>query len=45
MTCQVSDVQVTSRRMRRLTLGHGLIAFLFNTVVLALCINILASLL
>jgi uncharacterized membrane protein len=45
MTCQVSDVQVTSRRMRRLTLGHGLIAFLFNTVVLALCINILAGLL
>jgi uncharacterized membrane protein len=45
MTCQVSDVQVSSRRMRRLTLGHGLIAFLFNTVVLALCINILASLL
>ncbi len=45
MTCQVSDVQVTSHRMRRLTLGHGLIAFLFNTVVLALCINLLASLL
>ena len=31
--------------MRRLTLGHGLIAFLFNTVVLALSINILAGLL
>jgi uncharacterized membrane protein len=45
MTCQVSDVQVTSHRMRRLTLGHGLIAFLFNTVVLALSINILAGLL
>lgn len=45
MTCQVSDVQVTSRRMRRLTLAHGLIAFLFNTVVLALCINLLAGLL
>lgn len=45
MTCQVSDVQVTSRRMRRLALAHGLIAFLFNTVVLALCINLLAGLL
>jgi uncharacterized membrane protein len=45
MTCQVSDVQVTSRSMRRLTLGHGLVAFLFNTVILALSINIAAGLL
>jgi uncharacterized membrane protein len=45
MTCQVSDVQVGSRRMRRLALGHGLIAFLFNTVILALSINLLAGLL
>ena len=45
MTCQVSDVQVTSRVMRRLTLGHGIIAFLFNTVILALSINLLAGLL
>jgi uncharacterized membrane protein len=45
MTCQVSDVQVTSRPMRRLTLGHGLVSFLFNTVILALSINIAAGLL
>jgi uncharacterized membrane protein len=45
MTCQVSDVQVTGRVMRRLTLGHGIIAFLFNTVILALSINLLAGLL
>jgi uncharacterized membrane protein len=45
MTCQVSDVQVTGRIMRRLTLGHGIIAFLFNTVILALSINLLAGLL
>jgi uncharacterized membrane protein len=45
MTCQVSDVQVTGRLMRRLTLGHGIIAFLFNTVILALSINLLAGLL
>jgi|SRR5436305_3328998 uncharacterized membrane protein len=45
MTCQVSDVQVTGRMMRRLTLGHGIIAFLFNTVILALSINLLAGLL
>jgi uncharacterized membrane protein len=45
MTCQVSDVQVTGRIMRRLTLGHGVISFLFNTVILALSINLLAGLL
>jgi uncharacterized membrane protein len=45
MTCQVSDVQVTSRAMRRTTLGHGVLAFFFNTVVLALSINIAAGLL
>ncbi len=43
MTCQVSDVQVTSRGMRRLTLFHGVLAFFFNTVILALAINLLAS--
>jgi uncharacterized membrane protein len=44
MTCQVSDVQVTSRRLRRVTLGHGVLAFLYNTVILALSINIVAGL-
>lgn len=43
MTCQVSDVQVTSRAMRRQTLLHGVLAFFFNTVVLALAVNLLAS--
>lgn len=43
MTCQVSDVQVTSRAMRRLTLLHGVLSFFFNTVVLALAVNLLAS--
>ena len=43
MTCQVSDVQVTSRRMRRLTLGHGVLAFLFNVVILALLVNFIAG--
>jgi uncharacterized membrane protein len=39
----VSDVAVTSRPMRHLTLTHGLLAFLFNIAVLALSINIIAS--
>lgn len=43
MTAQVSDVQVTSRRLRRLTLLHGIISFAFNTVILALTINALAA--
>jgi uncharacterized membrane protein len=43
MTCQVSDVQVASRSWRRLVLAHGIVSFLFNTVVLALCINLLAG--
>jgi uncharacterized membrane protein len=45
MTCQTSDVQVTGHTMRRLTLVHGVLSFFFNTVVLALAINIAASLL
>ncbi len=43
MTCQVSDVQVTSRAMRRLTLAHGVVSFFFNAGVLALAVNILAT--
>ena len=43
MTCQVSDVQVATRLWRRLVLAHGVLSFLFNTVVLALCINLLAG--
>jgi uncharacterized membrane protein len=43
MTCQVSDVQVATRFWRRLVLAHGVVSFLFNTVVLALSINLLAG--
>src|SRR5262245_32597864 len=45
MTCQVSDVQITSRRMRRITLSHSVLSFGFNTMILALLINIVSSLL
>lgn len=44
MTSQVSDVVVTSRAMRRLILAHGLLSFGFNVVVVALSVNIFASL-
>ncbi|HLI11279.1 MAG TPA: DUF1345 domain-containing protein [Alphaproteobacteria bacterium] len=43
MTFQVSDVQVASRRLRRIVLAHGVLGFFFNVVVLALTINIVAG--
>jgi uncharacterized membrane protein len=43
MTSQVSDVVVTSRRMRRLTLIHSVTSFAFNMLVLALSINLVAG--
>src|SRR4029453_15068841 len=45
MTCQVSDVQITSRRMRHLTLAHSVLSFGFNTIILALLINTVSGLL
>src|SRR5467141_1900738 len=45
MTCQVSDVQITSQRMRRLALLQSVLAFGFNTIILALLINTVSSLL
>jgi uncharacterized membrane protein len=44
MTFQVSDVQIESHSLRRTGLAHGVLAFFFNVVVLALTINIIASL-
>jgi uncharacterized membrane protein len=45
MTFQTSDVQVKNRELRRQTLAHGVLSFFFNTVILALSINIAAGLL
>jgi uncharacterized membrane protein len=45
MTFQVSDVQITSRKLRRLAVLHGLLSFLFNTIILALTVNLAAGLL
>ena len=44
MTFQVSDVEVTDKKMRRLVLLHGLISFILNTFVVALTINFIAGL-
>ena len=43
MTSQVSDVQVTTSRLRRVTLVHSVLAFAFNMLVLALSVNVVAS--
>lgn len=43
-TSQTSDTEVCSSKMRRLVTMHGIISFFFNTIVLALMINIAASL-
>lgn len=39
MTFQTSDVDITSRRVRRIVTGHCLAAFVFNLGVLAFTIN------
>jgi uncharacterized membrane protein len=43
MTAQVSDATTGTQTMRRLVLVHALIAFLFNTAILALGVNMAAS--
>jgi len=43
MTSQTSDVAIASRRVRRLVLMHGVVAFSFNTALLALAINAAAT--
>jgi uncharacterized membrane protein len=40
MTFQVSDVQVTSKYLRRVVIAHGIISFFFSVCILALAVNI-----
>jgi uncharacterized membrane protein len=44
MTFQVSDIEISSRLIRRVALVHGLLSFLFNTVIVALTINVIVDL-
>jgi uncharacterized membrane protein len=44
MTFQVSDIQITSKFIRRLVLLHGLLSFVYSTVIVALSINIISGL-
>lgn len=40
---QVSDISVTTARIRRAVLGHSCLSFAYNTVVLALALNLAFS--
>ncbi|MFL5962117.1 MAG: DUF1345 domain-containing protein [Gaiellaceae bacterium] len=45
MTSQVSDTALTARRLRRAAIHHALLSYVFGTTIVALTINIVASLL
>jgi uncharacterized membrane protein len=45
MTAQVSDVQVESTWMRQRTVAHGVVSFFFNTVLIAIAVNVVVALL
>lgn len=45
MTFQVSDTNLTAKTIRRTALQHALVSYLFGAVIIALVINIVASLL
>jgi uncharacterized membrane protein len=45
MTFQVSDTDIGSRIVRRTVLRHALLSYLFGAVILALMVNVFASLL
>ena len=45
MTFQVSDTTITAQQVRLITLRHALLSYLFGAVILAVAINVFASLL
>jgi uncharacterized membrane protein len=45
MTFQVSDTDLTTKQIRRIALSHALMSYLFGAVIVAMAINIVASLL
>ena len=44
MTFQVSDTDVQARRIRRTVVRHALLSYLFGAVILAVVVNLIASL-
>jgi uncharacterized membrane protein len=43
MTAQVSDVGITDKTIRRTATAHGIVSFIYNTALVALMVNIAAS--
>jgi uncharacterized membrane protein len=43
MTFQVSDATISGKQIRRTALGQALLAFLYNTVILALALNLIVG--
>jgi uncharacterized membrane protein len=43
MTFQVSDVEISSKEIRRLAWMHGMLSFAYNTAILALSINVISG--
>ncbi|MBB3228309.1 putative membrane protein [Luteibacter sp. Sphag1AF] len=43
MTFQVSDVQIADKKLRRVALGHSVIAFFFNVIIIAITVNVVAG--
>jgi len=44
MTFQVSDTNITNKRIRRTVLHHALLAYIFGAVIVATVVNLLAGL-
>jgi uncharacterized membrane protein len=44
MTYQVSDTDVTQKRIRRIIVRHALLSFVFGTAIIAVAINVVANL-
>ena len=45
MTFQVSDTDLTAKRMRRIAIHHALLSYVFGTGILAITISSVAALL
>ena len=43
VAAQTADVELSTREMRRISLAHSILAFFFNTAILALTINLAAG--
>jgi uncharacterized membrane protein len=44
VACATADINITSRPLRRTSTVHSLVSFAFNTMIVALTINLLAGL-